>query len=401
MSQIINPHFHIHFPINFTPLTSIAMGGLGYFAADQLTEIAKKRFPALGHYPITLFAFRTVVAIGATFIGTTPHAALAIQITAYICLILYSCNNNTANTQELPCRMRNLTEEAKKKEPSPLLLNPSTVSELQTILNIEGEPNCPILVGRPGCGKTATIETIASQIAHNTLPEGSFFRGKILIYLKVNDLMAQDPNTGTKYAGQTGARIQQIMDTLKKIPNAILVIDEFHMLSTGKESNWAESEKPLEILKQYVDRGETPIIGITTPELYQNMVGNVSDPQAITRRFPAIKIPEINSKTCLEMLIHKIPVYQKKLGTILLEPEAIALAVVFSNVEKQTLPARPSYWLSKICSSVELLPASKKPKQIGFAEMFTCLRINYKISQEQQEAWQTQALELLAPAASA
>ena len=83
--------------------------------------------------------------------------------------------------------------------------------------------NNPLFVGDPGVGKTALAEGLAMRIAEGNVPE--MFKAMRIYSLDMGTALA-----GTRYRGDFEQRLKSIVDALKKLPNAILFIDEIHTL---------------------------------------------------------------------------------------------------------------------------------------------------------------------------
>ena len=83
--------------------------------------------------------------------------------------------------------------------------------------------NNPIYVGEPGVGKTAIAEGLALKIHLGEVPE--VLRSATLYALDLGAVLA-----GTKYRGEFEQRFKRIITALKKIPSAILFIDEIHTM---------------------------------------------------------------------------------------------------------------------------------------------------------------------------
>ena len=81
--------------------------------------------------------------------------------------------------------------------------------------------NNPIIIGEPGCGKTAIVEGLAMMIHGGECPKNLL--DKRIVSLDMNSIVA-----GTKYRGQFEERMKVIIEELQNSPNIILFIDEIN-----------------------------------------------------------------------------------------------------------------------------------------------------------------------------
>ncbi len=81
--------------------------------------------------------------------------------------------------------------------------------------------NNPVLIGEPGCGKTAIIEGLSMMIYEGQCPRNLL--DKRIISLDLTSLVA-----GTKYRGQFEERMKAILDELRENKDIIIFIDEIH-----------------------------------------------------------------------------------------------------------------------------------------------------------------------------
>ncbi len=141
--------------------------------------------------------------------------------------------------------------------------------------------NNPLLVGEPGVGKTAIAEGLALKIAEGEVPE-VLQKAKIFA-LDMGALIA-----GTKYRGDFEKRLKGILKEIKRIPDAIMFIDEIHtMVGAGATSGGSMDASNL--LKPALARGELKCIGATTYAEFRNYFDK---DKALSRRFAKIDIEE-------------------------------------------------------------------------------------------------------------
>ena len=110
-----------------------------------------------------------------------------------------------------------------------------------------------VLVGKPGVGKTATVEGLAYRIQKDVVPNS--LKNYNVIKINTSSLLGVDPVTGE-------AKVNNLIEELKNYNNLILFIDEIHTLmgTKGEAMDFANMFKPA------LDRGDIKVIGATTTE---------------------------------------------------------------------------------------------------------------------------------------
>lgn len=155
-----------------------------------------------------------------------------------------------------------------------------------------------ILIGKPGVGKTATIEGLAYRIQNNTVPD--VIKGYQVIKLNTSALLGEDPVTKE-------SKVQTLIEELKNYSNLILFIDEIHTLmgTKGEALDFANMFKPA------LDRGDIKVIGATTTEEYERYI--LRD-KAFVRRFQKVEIFEPTREENISILVGTLPKIEKRTG---------------------------------------------------------------------------------------
>jgi ATP-dependent Clp protease ATP-binding subunit ClpA len=151
--------------------------------------------------------------------------------------------------------------------------------------------NNPLYVGEAGVGKTAIAEGLARLIVEGKVPD---VLSDCTIYsLDMGSLIA-----GTKYRGDFEKRLKGVITELKKIPGAILFIDEIHtVIGAGAASGGVMDASNL--IKPVLTNGELRCIGSTT---YQEYRGIFEKDHALARRFQKIDVIEPTVSETIEIL---------------------------------------------------------------------------------------------------
>jgi ATP-dependent Clp protease ATP-binding subunit ClpA len=151
--------------------------------------------------------------------------------------------------------------------------------------------NNPLYVGEAGVGKTAIAEGLARLIVEGKVPD--VLRECTLFALDMGALIA-----GTKYRGDFEKRLKGVIGELKKLPGAILFIDEIHtVIGAGAASGGVMDASNL--IKPVLTNGEIRCIGSTT---YQEYRGIFEKDHALARRFQKIDVVEPSVAETIEIL---------------------------------------------------------------------------------------------------
>ena len=172
----------------------------------------------------------------------------------------------------------------------------------QLILILLTPDKSAVLIGKPGVGKTATVEGLAYRIQRNLVPD--VLKGYQVIKVNTAALLGTDPVTGE-------SKVQTLIDELKDKTKLILFIDEIHTLmgSKGEALDFANMFKPA------LDRGDIKVIGATTTEEYERYI--LRD-KAFVRRFQKVEIFEPTRDENIQILIGTLPKIEYRTGAKML-----------------------------------------------------------------------------------
>lgn len=190
---------------------------------------------------------------------------------------------------------------AKVRMNRPLILDYD--NKIDEILNtlLRKEKSNPLLVGKPGVGKTSLVEGLALALLDGKAP-ASIAKKKI-IELNLNSMVA-----GTNYRGDFEKRFENVINYLRKEGNVILFIDEIHCMKGLGATSSSKTDMDLSnMLKPYLSSGEISCIGATTQEEYKQ---SIEKDKALDRRFKVIQLREPNVEETKVILAYKKTSYE-------------------------------------------------------------------------------------------
>ncbi|HEX8422972.1 MAG TPA: ATP-dependent Clp protease ATP-binding subunit ClpA [Pyrinomonadaceae bacterium] len=262
----------------------------------------------------------------------------------------------------------NLNERAREGFIDPLIGR--GVEVLRTIqILCRRRKNNPIYVGEPGVGKTAIAEGLALKIQQGDVPE--VLRDAVVYALDMGAVLA-----GTKYRGEFEQRFKAIINALKKIPAAILFIDEIHTI-VGAGAVSGGSMDASNNIKPALASGELRCIGSTTYAEYKSAFER---DRALARRFQKIEIGEPSLAETVEIL-HGLKSYYEKHHGVTYAPEAIQLAAELAAkyLHDRLLPDKAIDVMDEAGAALKLLPKEERPETVGTAEIEVVLARMAKI----------------------
>lgn len=181
------------------------------------------------------------------------------------------------NTPVLDNFSRDLNKLAQEGKLDPVIGRDAEILRIAQILS-RRKKNNPIIIGEPGCGKTALVEGLAMKIVSGECPRNLL--DKRIVNLDLTSVVA-----GTKYRGQFEERMKVIIEELSTNPNIIVFIDEIHTLvGSGNSSGSMDGSN---IFKPALARGEVQCIGATTLDEFRK---NIEKDGALERRFQKVVV---------------------------------------------------------------------------------------------------------------
>jgi ATP-dependent Clp protease ATP-binding subunit ClpC len=197
--------------------------------------------------------------------------------------------NSDSSTPVLDNFSRDLNKLAEEGKLDPVIGRDREILRIAQILS-RRKKNNPIIIGEPGCGKTALVEGLAIKIVSGECPRNLV--DKRLVNLDLTSVVA-----GTKYRGQFEERMKVIIEELQANPNIIVFIDEIHTLVGS--GNSAGSMDGSNIFKPALSRGEIQVIGATTLDEFRK---NIEKDGALERRFQKVIVEPSSVAETIQIL---------------------------------------------------------------------------------------------------
>ena len=236
---------------------------------------------------------------------------------------------------------RNLTKESREGKIDPVIGRDSEIRNCQRILS-RRKKNNPVLIGKPGVGKTAIVEGLAQRIVNKDVPEP--LQGRTIFALDMASLVA-----GAKYRGQFEERLKSVIDEVKKSDGQIIMfIDELHtIVGAGKTEGSMDASN---IMKPMLARGEIKVIGATTLNEYRE---NIEKDGALERRFQKVLVDEPSVEDTISILRGIKDKYEIYHG-IRIQDQAVIAAAELSNryITDRFLPDKAIDLMDEACATV-------------------------------------------------
>ena len=245
--------------------------------------------------------------------------------------------------------------------------------------------NNPLLVGEAGVGKTAIAEGLAKKIVDKEIPE--VLQNSTIYSLDLGGLVA-----GTKYRGEFEKRLKAVLAELRKLPEAILFIDEIHtIIGAGSTSGGAMDASNL--IKPMLAAGELRCIGSTT---YQEYRGIFEKDHALNRRFQKIDILEPSIEETVEILKGLRKRFEEH-HQVEYDDEALVAAAELSDkyINDRHMPDKAIDVIDEAGAAVQLVPEEQRHRQIGVQDVEGIVAKIARVPSRKVSASDTEALRNL------
>lgn len=196
--------------------------------------------------------------------------------------------------------LTNMNETLKEKAIDPVIGREKEVRLLTETVIRRKKPNV-IMVGEAGTGKSAVVEGFVKSIINGDCHES--IKDMIVYNLDIGSMIA-----GTKYRGEFEERAKNVINAMKESPNAILFIDEIHMIVGAGAAGGGDGNDFSNILKPALARGDIRVIGATTLDEYHKYF---EKDKAMMRRFTQFTVDEPDMESCLRIMDAAIPYYEQ------------------------------------------------------------------------------------------
>lgn len=178
--------------------------------------------------------------------------------------------------------------------------------------------NNPVLVGKPGVGKTVIVEGLAQKIVSADVPD--YLLHKRVLSLEIGALLA-----GAKMQGEFEERLKSVRDeVIAASGDIILFIDELHtVVGAGRSGGGLDASN---MLKPALAKGLLQCMGATTIQEYKRYI---ETDKALERRFQVVTVEEPTVEQTVSILNGLKPHYEKH-HQITYQPEALKAAAELS-----------------------------------------------------------------------
>jgi len=219
--------------------------------------------------------------------------------------------------------------------------------------------NNPLYVGEAGVGKTAIAEGLARLIVEGKVPE--VLSDCTIFALDMGALIA-----GTKYRGDFEKRLKGVITELKKLPGAVLFIDEIHtVIGAGAASGGVMDASNL--IKPVLSNGEIRCIGSTT---YSEYRGIFEKDHALARRFQKIDVVEPSVAETIDILFGLKPRFEEHHG-ITYADEALRAAAELAarHINERHLPDKAIDVVDEAGARARLKPIAEREPVVGVKQI--------------------------------
>jgi len=268
---------------------------------------------------------------------------------------------------------RNLTQAAREGKLDPVIGRDDEAERVMQTLSRRTKNN-PVLVGEPGVGKTAVVESLAQDIVRGDVPET--IKDKQIYTLDLGALVA-----GSRYRGDFEERLKKVLKEIRTRGDIILFIDEIHTLVGAGAAEGAIDAAS--ILKPMLARGELQTIGATTLDEYRK---HFEKDAALNRRFQPILVNEPSVADTVEILKGLRDRYEAH-HRVSITDEALAAAATMGDryVSDRFLPDKAIDLIDEAGARLRIRRMAAPPELKEFDEKIADVRLRKESAIDAQD----------------
>ncbi len=203
--------------------------------------------------------------------------------------------------------------------------------------------NNPLLIGKPGVGKTALVMAVAARLCDGDVPQR--LAGKRILEVSRLKLLAD-----AKFAGETEQRLKKLLEGVRSAGDVILFFDEIHtLLGAGGAGGTGDIAN---LLKSSLSKGEITCIGATTLAEYYKYIAR---DEALARRFSTITIEEPSPDETRRILLETRATFEAYHG-VKIDDEIIGQIVELADryLQSRSFPDKAFDLLDKAAAKATL-----------------------------------------------
>lgn len=235
-----------------------------------------------------------------------------------------------------------LAQESKQSSSHPFVGREREITAVLETLCRKLKSN-PLLIGKPGVGKTALVTAVAARLCEGEVPKR--LRGKRILEVSRLRLLAD-----AKFAGDTEERLKKLLEEVRRSGDIILFFDEIHtLLGAGGAAGTGDIAN---LLKSSLSKGEITCIGATTLAEYYKYIAR---DEALARRFSTITIEEPSAEEARRILLQTRESFESYHG-VRIGDDTIALIVELADryLQSRSFPDKAFDLLDKAAAKATL-----------------------------------------------
>lgn len=234
----------------------------------------------------------------------------------------------------------NLNQQAAENNLDPVVGRDKEINQVIDILSRRTKNN-PLVIGDSGVGKTAVVEGLAQKLVKGEVPE--HMKRKEILQLDYSALVA-----GARQKGEFEQRIKDLISAVSGNPNAILFVEDIHLLTAGNGGGVNAAE----IFKKFLDHGQLPLIGVTTQKQYRE---SFEKNKSFERNFQLITIEEPGDDDAFAMLQAQRPKFEK-FHAVIIPDEIVRQSVALTKkyIPQRFLPDKAIDVIDEAAADVKL-----------------------------------------------